>query len=137
MAIPKKFEIIKLSKARRTIKNMKVIAVIRGGKCLSKRYINNRTQLRWQCKRGHIWKATPTHIISGEWCPKCSGNIKKTIKDMQILAKKMGGKCLSKRYVNNKTKLKWQCKKGHTWKAIPSNIVRFHWCPRCRSKRIT
>jgi len=32
---------------------------------------------------------------------------------MQQVAKKRGGKCLSEKYVNAKTKLEWECRKGH------------------------
>jgi len=45
---------------------------------------------------------------------------KLTIKEMQEIAESRGGKCLSKEYVNNYTKLKWQCDEGHTWKATPN-----------------
>ena len=38
---------------------------------------------------------------------------KLTIKDMQELAKARGGKCLSKKYVNGRVKLKWKCAEGH------------------------
>ena len=38
---------------------------------------------------------------------------KLTIEQMQALARKHRGKCFSKRYVNNRTKLRWQCAKGH------------------------
>src|SRR5437867_7702399 len=54
-----------------------------------------------------------------------------TLEHMKALAKQHGGKCLSKRYVNSKTKLKWRCHKGHSWLASPGNIVQRHWCPKC------
>ena len=34
---------------------------------------------------------------------------------MQELAKARGGKYLSDRYIDAKTKMKWQCKEGHVW----------------------
>jgi hypothetical protein len=41
-------------------------------------------------------------------------------------------KCLSKDYVNNRTKLTWECSEGHTWEAIPANIKGLNrWCPHC------
>lgn len=51
---------------------MQELAKSRGGKCLSDKYINNRTKLRWQCNEGHIWKSTPNSIKNGSWCPICS-----------------------------------------------------------------
>ncbi len=51
---------------------MQKIAESRGGKCFSKKYINNRTKLKWKCKEGHIWEATPSNIKRGQWCRVCS-----------------------------------------------------------------
>ena len=56
---------------------------------------------------------------------------KLTIKEMQKIAKKRGGKCLSHRYINSRTKMKWQCKMGHQWFAIPDSVKRGFWCKRC------
>lgn len=51
---------------------------------------------------------------------------------MKNLAESKGGKCLSTEYKNLFSKLKWQCSKGHTWEAIPSNIKHHNkWCPHC------
>lgn len=110
---------------------MQNLAEKRGGKCLSKEYKNNRTNLRWQCSNGHEWDATPSSVkYSGTWCPFCSGR-RKTIQDMQSLARGRGGKCLSDSYINNREKLKWQCAKGHIWEAVPSSIQMGSWCPAC------
>lgn len=55
---------------------------------------------------------------------------------MQEIAKRKNGKCLSKKYINSQTKLTWQCREGHIWKAIPNNIKNGKWCPYCaREKR--
>src|SRR3989344_4481201 len=48
------------------------IARGKGGRCLSKNYVNIFTELEWQCKKGHIWKAKPHDIKRGTWCPVCS-----------------------------------------------------------------
>lgn len=112
---------------------MHELAKDRGGLCLSKRYINCITHLKWKCKEGHTWKAKPNNIKHGKWCPQCSINkmFKYSIEDMQQLAKKHGGKCLSKKYINNITELKWQCKHGHTWETKPVQVRRGNWCPQC------
>lgn len=116
---------------RLTIKKMKDIAFERGGKCMSEKYINNRTKLVWECANGHRWKATPDSIIAGRWCPFDAGNLRLSIEEMKEIASKRGGKCLSEKYVNNRTKLEWECAKGHRWKAVPETIKAGHWCPEC------
>ena len=114
------------------IDEMREIAQNRGGKCLSDNYINNKTKLLWQCKEGHRWLAAPSKIKSGQWCPTCAGRPILSIKDMKDVADKRGGKCLSDTYVNNRTKLLWECKKGHRWEAVPSSVKSGTWCPICR-----
>ena len=58
-----------------------------------------------------------------------------TIEQMQALAKEKNGICLSTRYVNNQTKLRWRCAEGHEWEATPANMKRRmkrgNWCTKC------
>jgi hypothetical protein len=57
---------------------------------------------------------------------------------MQEVAKKRGGKLLSPEYFDEKTKLLWECSKGHQWEAIPSNVYHYnHWCPECAREKWT
>ena len=120
-----------------TIEQMVEVAEERGGECLSKEYVDNRTKLKWKCKEGHVWKATPHDVKDGKtWCVICSiekrsQKRKLTINEMQKIAKSRGGICLSKNYINARTKLKWKCKKGHVWENTPDNIKRGQWCPYC------
>ena len=117
-----------------TLEEMQKLAKKRGGKCLSKGYENRITKLTWQCKEGHRWDAMPTHIKRGQWCPICAGTAPGTLEEMQEIAKKRGGKCLSKKYINSRAKLTWQCKEGHRWDALPSSIKQGHWCRFCAGK---
>ena len=115
-----------------TIKDMQNIAKVRSGECLSKEFAGYQTKLKWRCKEGHEWEATPHNIKNqGTWCPICAGNLKLTIEDMQKLAISKGGECLSKKYVNSQSKLRWRCKEGHMWEARPKNIKYGRWCPIC------
>jgi len=138
------------SKRRLAIEEMQKLAESKGGKCLSDTYVNSRTELKWQCEEGHIWETTPDTVkYSGIWCTICSRKSTSNMKagassyaeeillEMQKLAETNGGKCLSNAYVNLKTKLKWQCAKGHTWEAVPYQMRRGTWCPVCdREKRM-
>jgi hypothetical protein len=55
-----------------------------------------------------------------------------TLEECQKLALERGGKCLSQEYINNSTKMLWECSKGHQWKAKFSHILyRKQWCPYC------
>ena len=119
------------TRKKMTIAEMKKIAALRGGKCLSNVYNNNQTKLQWQCDKGHKWMATAHGIKSSQWCPYCAGKIK-TILDMQKIARERGGKCLSKKYINGSTLLKWQCQNGHQWMAMPKYVIHENtWCRKC------
>lgn len=97
---------------RLTIEDMVEIARGRGGKCLSKEYATGKNKLKWECAKGHIWEANSLSVKGGSWCPFCAGNIRLSIKDLHETARVKGGKCLSKEYVNNRTKIKWECGKA-------------------------
>jgi hypothetical protein len=43
----------------------------------------------------------------------------------------VGGRCLSRSFVNVHFPLKWACADGHQFDALPRNIQRGHWCPYC------
>ncbi|MEK9207750.1 MAG: hypothetical protein AAB922_04660 [Patescibacteria group bacterium] len=121
---------------RLDIERMQELANKHGGKCLSIKYINAGTELKWQCANGHVWESTPNKIQQGRWCAKCSRRFPLDMKEMQKIAKKKGGKCLSTVYINARTKLKWRCSQGHEWEAIPDSVKRGTWCPICARKRV-
>ena len=54
------------------IHKVRKLAIERGGRCLSAKYKNNKTNLIWQCgKCKHMWEARLDRIKSGTWCPNC------------------------------------------------------------------
>ena len=63
--------------------------------------------------------------------------LKLSLEDMRHLARRKGGECLSSKYTNSKTKLLWQCARGHEWWARPDMVRRAKrptWCPHCARK---
>ena len=115
-----------------SIDDLKTYAINKKGLCLSEKFINIKSVYEWQCSEGHKWPATFDNILNNKrWCPDCAKNHIGNINEMNDIAKSRGGKCLSIKYINSKTKLKWECAEGHTWPAIPSLIKRGAWCPKC------
>ena len=54
------------------------------------------------------------------------------------LAENKGGRCISEKCDNVKIKLKFICKFGHEWEALPTNIYKGKWCPSCSgNKKLT
>ena len=116
------------------IQEMKLLAKLNGGKCLSTIYLNYATALQWRCSEGHYWDAPAFRIRKGHWCPHCAGNVRLTIEEMRAIAKAHGGKCLSKKYNNIDAYLEWQCSERHVWRATPYKIRKGNWCPQCKKK---
>ena len=126
---------------RGTIEGMQKLARRKGGKCLSEIYVNSQTKLQWKCKEGHSFLMAPNNVNQGQWCRKCAyitvaKQRRKTIQDMQKLASKKEGKCLSKIYTHTDAKLQWQCKYGHVWNQTPHKIKQGRWCPICAKNRM-
>jgi len=113
---------------------IRIVSIQREGECLSEDYMNAHSKLRFKCKHKHIWLATPNSINNGNWCPECSGRKKHTIGDANILGRNKGGRCLSTKYINNKTNLIWECQEGHRWKATLKDIRVGNWCAACAGR---
>ena len=107
------------------------LAKIKNGALLSKSYLGDNIKLKWSCKNGHEWQATPNNIKNGTWCPMCYGNVKYSIKEIKDFAKSKNGECLSDVYLNNKQKLTWRCENNHSWEATFHKIKMGTWCPLC------
>ncbi|CAE7214145.1 unnamed protein product [Symbiodinium natans] len=101
-----------------------------GGQCLAEDYKNNKTQVQWKCRSGHVWRASPDSVINrGTWCPECR---KIGLARLQEHAASLGGRCLSKTYSNQTVNILWECQHGHRWKASAANILHQKtWCPQC------
>ena len=62
-----------------------------------------------------------------------------TLEDLKMHASFLGGKCLSKKYINSTYKLLFECKEEHRWKASALEIIGKKnssgtWCPKCLKK---
>lgn len=112
------------------------IANKKGGKCLSKEYINNHTKMIWQCKKKHIWRAHLGSIKNNKWCPACANVKPLTMKIVKEVAKKRNGVCLSTDYINNALPLLWKCNEKHKWKASLDSVKNGNtWCPECAQRK--
>jgi len=86
----------------------------KGGKCLSKKYIDIDFLLLWKCNEGYQWYTNLRCVRNlNTWCPHCLGNAKLSIKKAKNIAIKNKKLCFFKTYNDMHIKLKWQCKKKH------------------------
>lgn len=93
----------------------------------------------WLCRKGHSWQATICNRAKNKsGCPDCTRNAnrKHSIEEIQMIAKKYGGKCLSDKYTNCRFKIKLCCKKGHIWETRADSILYTNkWCPFCARRK--
>jgi len=120
--------------SRGKIRELSKVAHERGGTLLSDTYYTMHDPLEWRCGSGHeSWTASAASIVYGKsWCPHCAGNTRGSIEELRELARLRGGECLSQRYINTQTPVTWRCGDcKHTWNAMPLNVKRGNWCPKC------
>jgi hypothetical protein len=114
-----------------SLEDMKQLARLGGGSCISTVYLGINTHLRWRCSKGYEWDAIPSSIRAGHWCPYCYGNQPFSIVDLRQLAVSHGGELLSTEYANRRSMLHWRCATGHEWKTVAFNVMTGSWCPVC------
>lgn len=121
--------------ARYDINEIQQYAIDKGGRLISTSYTNNLTNMLWECKEGHQWEATWLSVKNhNTWCLRCSGKAIYEIEELQDYAKSKNGKLKSTEYINNHTKLEWECESLHNWWAQWSDIKNKNtWCPNCSS----
>lgn len=125
-----------------TLKKVRQVALAKGGECLStiKEYDRSQAPVKLRCQAGHEWSCLPGSIISVKsWCPKCYvPKLKRTIEEMRVIARKRGGECLSKEYVETAKPLLWRCEVGHEFKLSAKLVINKNsWCPECRYQKLS
>ena len=116
------------------------MALARGGKVLSRAYVDDSTKLLFQCAQGHVWAQAPGAVKGGHWCTECgivrgaAAHKAPAIARFYRLVARRGGVIVSKAYVNSQTKLRYRCIEGHEWEGVPNGIVQGRWCPVCADK---
>ncbi len=96
-------------------------------------------KISFQCKIcGFVWQTTPHSIFSGHGCHRCGYEKQKRIQRMtdEEFYNKLS--CVNPdivvldKYVNNHTRITFQCKKcGKKWKTVPNSVLLGHGCPEC------
>lgn len=110
---------------------MRALAEREGGACLSPGCRSQQQRLLWRCAVGHEFRKTGVSVKAGSWCGRCRGIAPGNLERMRRIAHERGGACLSTRYVDAATRLRFRCREGHVFMAMPSIVVHGHWCKEC------
>ena len=117
-----------------------------GADCVSSEYIDSKEPLDWICQScDYRWPQSynqfQTYVKDKRVsCPKCADRVKRTKKDMEIIAESRGGRFLSTSFSTLSTEYLWECEKRHQWKAIASSILfnnkgKGSWCATCSGNK--
>ena len=110
-------------KKNQELEKIKDIALARGGKCLSSEYINTNYKMKWECRYGHKWIAAVHNIkYSSSWCPQCNKKKPIDLSNLRNLVEKRGGKLISQKVRNSKSKVMVECSNGHQWRTSQNSL---------------
>lgn len=99
-------------------------------------------KVSWQCKLGHLWKASiANRTLAESGCPYCTGkSVLVGFNDLLTLnpqvAKDADGWDPRKFTAGSSKRMSWKCKLGHKWNAIINDRNRGNSCPFCTNKRV-
>jgi hypothetical protein len=114
------------------LERLQAVAASHGGQCLNEVYAGMKAHYRFRCAQGHTWQTKGEAVLMGRWCQCCrNDSMRFGLDGVQAIAAARGGRCLSDTYVNHRTKLQWQCHRGHVWSTTPQVILKGHWCKEC------
>jgi hypothetical protein len=116
------------------LQELRNTAGVKGGKCVSEKYLGINRKHDFVCANGHSWQTTAHSVLNfGRWCPYCAKNkLINPLGRILDIAAARGGTCLSSKYVNGTTKMQFRCGLGHEWMASPQSIIHAgSWCPAC------
>jgi hypothetical protein len=118
--------------AKLTIEEVRLDIEKEGYKLITKEYKNSKQILITVCPQGHEFKISRNNWTQGYRCSVCSGRRKKSIEEIKHIVEEEGYKLLSKKYLNNKSKIDLICPKGHEYSVSYDNwSSKNSRCPKC------
>lgn len=97
-------------------------------------YINNKTKVRFKCKKdNYIWETNPYVILQGHKCPRCAGIERYTTETFKEKLKPINSNIeILGEYITSNKKIKVRCKlDGYEWNIRPNDLLSGYGCPVC------
>ena len=127
--------------AKHTLDEVKQYIIDYGYILLSTEYKNNKTKLKMQCPKGHIFEMRFNEFKVGQRCPKCKAidlgdRLRYSYEYVKEYIDNEGYELLSTEYKNSKEdKLKIKCPKGHIFEMRFGNFNQGQRCSVCKSSK--
>ena len=97
-------------------------------------YVNSKTKILVRCSVcDNTWEATPSSLLSGTGCPKCSKRYRRNTKEFKDELKSINPYIsVIGEYVNAHKKIKVRCDRcGLEWDVEPNSLLKGNDCPVC------
>jgi hypothetical protein len=104
-----------------------------GYQLLEVEYVSSKSNMKYKCDKGHIGYMSLYSIMKGHRCSICMNNKKLDLKYIKDFLKKEKYILLTRKYKNNKQKLKYRCPYGHIHYMRFDSWVSGKRCPTCKS----
>ncbi len=117
----------------RADENVRAYVKLRGGEVLTEGRLVSNGRLDVRCKCGYEWNVGVGPLYQQQtWCPKCAGNLPRSLGELRTIAEARGGKLLSKLFTNVDATYDFECSLGHSFSNTFKHVEsRGQWCPTC------
>ena len=116
---------------------LREIALGHGGEMVSNALPRYKTRVIMRCKQGHEWPVTAESVLRGSWCPQCSPNFPRTLKELEEIVESRGGRLISNEYKGVDATYVMECSLGHQFRNMFKKIESGQWCPTCSKGKIS
>jgi len=115
------------------LNELRKIAESKGGKVISTEYINAHAKLEFEDSEGRRFFMAATDVKSNRWSGYESGNVYNNpeyhLNELTKIAESKGGKLISTKYINGRTKLEFEDRNKKRFNSTPNAIKRGQWSP--------
>jgi len=103
------------------------------GVIMTGEYTTSVSKTSFRCSEGHTWEAPPGNVMAGTGCMVCAGTAPHTTETVNARIAGRGTKLIDE-YVNNHTKVRFECEEGHVWETAPAGPLSGRGCPTCAER---
>lgn len=109
-----------------------------GGRCLARRYVDNKAKMAFECSEGHLFEKSFNKLFQvgrRSWCPHCAEQSQRYDQSafLSTVAER-GGICAGPLPVplRYESTVALECALGHGWTAEAGRVTHSgQWCPKC------
>jgi hypothetical protein len=118
-----------------TIHDLRELAKIKGGECLSAEYKTTQKNYDWKCFQGHVFHATHAYVKRGGWCRVCKVDLKTDQLTLENFLKTHRVEIVKLKKTGEGFELSLRCDDGHEWPTTSGAIAAGRICPVCSKRK--